>query len=142
LVKKNKNNISAQQQSDIASCGIVIFVSSMEIDSKDVVSLYYTRMQIEQVFSFCKSDLQLLPIRRHSEETMSGYLFLQFIILIIFIQLRNAIESNCTVEQALLTTRNIKCKTFGEKILIAEFTKKQKEIYKLCGIKVPKNIGL
>ena len=70
---------------------------------------------------------------------MSGYLFIQFIILIIFIQIRNAVCSKYTVEQALLLSRNVKCKIFGNDVLIAEFTKKQKEIYKFCGIEIPKS---
>ena len=127
------------QQSDLDGCGVVVFVSSLKLEAKEVVSHYYTRMQIEQVFSFCKSDLQLLPLRKHSDETMSGYLFVQFIILIIFIQIRNAVCDKYTVEQALLLTRNIKCKIFGSDVLIAEFTKKQKEIYKLCEVTIPKS---
>lgn len=139
LIEYGQDSKSSIVQSDLSNCGIVIFISSLELDSKEVVSHYYTRMQVEQVFSFCKSNLQLLPLRKHSEETMSGYLFLQFLILIIFIQLRNAILDKYTVEQALLITRNIKCKIFGKDVLIAEFTKKQKEIYKLCDVKIPKS---
>ena len=48
--------------------------------------------------------------------------------------MRNAVCDKYTVEQALLFARNIKCKIFGKDVLIAEFTKKQKEIYKLCGV--------
>lgn len=139
LIEYGQDPKSSITQSDLSNCGIVIFISSLKLDSKEVVSHYYTRMQVEQVFSFCKSDLQLLPLRKHSEETMSGYLFLQFIILIIFIHLRNAIVDEYTVEQALLIARNIKCKIVGKDVLIAEFTKKQKEIYKLCGIEIPKS---
>lgn len=96
-------------------------------------------MQIEQVFSFYKTDLQLLPLRKHSEETLSGYLFLQFLVLVVFIQFRNAINEKYTVEQALIVTRNLKCKIFGNFISIAEYTKKQKEVYELCKINIPKN---
>ncbi len=127
------------KQQELAGCGIVIFISSIEIDSKDIVNYYYTRMQIEQVFSFYKTDLQLLPLRKHSEETLSGYLFLQFLVLVVFIQFRNAINEKYTVEQALIVTRNLKCKIFGNLISIAEYTKKQKEVYELCKINIPKN---
>lgn len=139
LTEYDKNAKSEIQQSELDGCGIVIFVSSLKLDAKDVVCYYYTRMQVEQVFSFYKSDLQLLPLRKHSDETMSGYLFIQFIILIVFIHIRSAICDKYTVEQALLLTRNVKCKIFGNEILIAEFTKKQKEIYKLCCVEIPKS---
>ena len=35
-------------------------------------------------------------------------------------------------------TRNLKCKVFDSEILVAELSKKQKEIYELCNIQVPK----
>ena len=76
----------------------------------------------------CKDDLQILPLRGHKDNTIKGYLLLQFITLVVFIQLRTALEKEFTVEQALLCTRNIKCKIYNDKILVAELTKQQKKI--------------
>lgn len=123
---------------DIDNCGTMVLLSSTNIDIHDVVAHYYSRQAVEQIFGFCKTDLQILPLRRHKDETVRGYLLLQFITLIIFIQLRESLAGKFTVEQALLATRNIKCKIYGENTIVAEFTKRQKEIYKLCNILVPK----
>ena len=65
-----------------------------------------------------------------------------FITLIIFIELRKALDNKCTVEQALLITRNLKCKIFDDKIVIAEITKQQKEIFALCNAIVPRICGI
>lgn len=86
----------------------MILIASIELDKDDVVSHYYMRQSVEQVFGFFKSDLQLLPLRRHSDEVIRGYLFLQFLCLIIFLQLRKTLSKKYTVEQALLITRNLK----------------------------------
>jgi transposase len=137
FVESSQSEVLDINQYDIDCCGTVIFVSSIEIDSTQVVSYYYTRMQIEQVFSFCKSDLQILPLRKHCEQTMSGYLFLQFLMLIIFVHLRKVVMDKFTVEQVLLTMRNLKCKTYNGSLIVAEFTKKQKDIFKLCGLEIP-----
>jgi transposase len=63
-------------------CGVMILVSSKKIEPQEVVSCYYMRQAVEQVFGFCKDDLSLLPIRRHNESTIRGYLFMQFLTLI------------------------------------------------------------
>ena len=93
---------------DIAGCGVMVLVSSNKLSPHDVVSNYYARQAIEQVFGFYKDDLQLLPLRAHSDSTIRGYMFLLFITLIIFIELRKALKNKFTVERALLITRNLK----------------------------------
>ena len=123
-------------------CGVMVLVSSKDIEAREVVSCYYMRQSVEQVFGFMKDDLDSLPIRRHNDETIRGYLFLQFIILVIFIHLRQKLGSKYTVEQALLQLRNLKCKAFTEQLLVAELTKRQKEVFSLCGVLVPKTLGI
>jgi transposase len=127
---------------NVAGCGVMVLVSSTKISPHDVVSSYYARQAVEQVFGFYKDDLQLLPLRAHSDETIRGYLFLLFITLIIFIELRTALDGKLTVEQALLITRNLKCKIFDDKIVVAELTKRQKETFTLCDVIVPKICGI
>lgn len=122
--------------------GIMILVSSKKIETIDVISTYYIRQNIEQIFGFFKDDLSSLPVRRHNDETIKGYLFLQFIVLILFLQLREKLEGSYTIEQAMLLTRNLKCKVFEKEILILEASKKQTEIYQLLGTVVPKNLGI
>jgi hypothetical protein len=108
----------------------------------EVIECYYLRQVIEQIFGFFKSDLDSLPIRKHCDETIKGYLFLQFIVLIYFVRLRKILNGKYTVEQALLCLRNLKCKLYASHSLIAEPVKKQKEIFKLTSILVPKKLGI
>lgn len=122
--------------------GIMILVSSKKIESKEVIASYYLRQNVEQIFGFFKDDLDSLPIRRHNDNTIKGYLFLQFITLILFLQFRNKLEEKYTVEQAVLLTRNLKCKVFEKNILVLELNKKQSEIYRLTEVVVPKNLGI
>jgi transposase len=119
--------------------GIFTLISSKQIPKKEVLETYYTRQSIEQVFGFAKSDLDLLPIRCHSDNTIRGYLFLQFLLLIVFIELREKLASHFTVEQALMTARALKCKVYDDKIIIQELNKNQKKIFELAEIIVPKD---
>ncbi|MDX1917207.1 MAG: transposase [Rickettsiaceae bacterium] len=120
--------------------GVFTLISSKEIHQQEVLSSYYNRQSIEQVFGFAKSDLDLLPIRCHSDQTIRGYLFLQFLLLIVFIEIRERLSSHFTVEQALMVTRSLKCKIYDDKMMIQELTKNQKKIFELAGIIVPKTI--
>lgn len=133
---------SDKAKTKLSKCGVIVLVSSKDIEASEVVSSYYMRQSIEQVFGFMKDDLDSLPIRRHNDETIRGYLFLQFIILIVFIQLRQKLDSKYTVEQALLQLRNLKCKVFTKQLLISELTKHQKSIFRLCDILVPNSLGI
>lgn len=120
----------------------MVLVSSKLIAANEVLTAYYLRQSVEQVFGFSKSELGLLPIRHHTEHTIKDYLFLQFLLLILFIQLREKISKTCTVEQALMALRKLKCKVFDDKIVPLEPTRKQKDILDIFQILVPKKLGI
>jgi transposase len=127
---------------EFGACGIMILVSSKSIHENEIVSAYYQRQAIEQIFGFSKDDLGLLPIRNHNEPTVKGYLFFQFLLLIIYIKIRENIRDFGTVEQMLMTLRKLKCKVFGNQIIPAEPIKSVREIFKQFQILVPKNLGI
>lgn len=131
-----------QMTEDFNACGIMMLISSLPLEASEVVENYYTRQAIEQVFGFYKDDLQSLPLRCHTDNTVRGYLFLQFIVLILFLEFRVYLKNKFTVEQALLIARNIKCKVFKKELLITELDKKQKQIFELCDIMAPKFYGI
>ena len=141
--EESKDNKAPQIDAlDFNKCGVMVLVSSKKIEPSEVVSCYYMRQSVEQVFGFCKDDLNLLPIRRHNEATIRGYLFLQFLALIFFIELREKLLNLCTVEQGLMTLRNLKCKVFDKELLVSEATKKQKELFDQLAIMVPMKLGI
>ena len=146
LLQKYCKDISERDEhSDklkISSCGIMVLVSSKEIPAGEIVSAYYFRQSIEQIFGFSKNDLGLLPMRHHNDLTVRGYLFMQFLSLIIYIKMREKISDISTVEQALMTLRKLKCKVFDRQIIPAELTKDQRVIFGRAGVLVPKFLGI
>ena len=142
LTLRTQDETDSDLQDKFDRAGIMMLISSRDIPQKDVIETYYTRQTIEQIFGFFKSDLESLPIRRHNDDTIRGYLFLQFLALIIYIEFRKCLEGKFTVEQALMVMRNLKGKKFENNILTAELTKKQREITRLTNILVPKNCGI
>jgi len=122
--------------------GIMILVSSFAMEKADIVPLYYLRQRVEQLFGFSKDDLQLLPLRVHTEETLRGYLFLMFLTLTVFMRLRQATGAKYTVEEMLLIMRNLKCKIYENDLIVHEMTKQQKGIVEKLDIIVPKKMGI
>lgn len=122
--------------------GVMILISSSEIFKDDVVKIYYLRQTAENLFGFSKDDLSILPLRVHSEEALKGFLFMQFLTLIAFIQIRNKLKMDYTVEEALIILRNLKCKVYENEIIISELTRPQKDISEKLKILMPKRVGI
>ena len=107
-----------------------------------MVSFYYLRLIVEKLIGFAKDDLNLLPLRSHQEQTMRGYLLLIFIVLTTFALLKEKLGNEYTVEEILMTMRNLKCKVYDNEIIIQELAKQQKEIIEKLDILVPKKSGI
>ena len=137
---------NANEQNDVnkklEQAGILILISRHILDQAEVLPSYYTRLSIEQIFGFAKSSNDLLPLRVHSEEALRGCLFLNFIVLILFIKVRGRLKEEFTVQQALIILHSLKAKVFDSEILITELSKKQKTILALLNITVPINPGI
>lgn len=135
--EKNKN-----LRYEFMTRGVMILVSSFPMSRHDVVPAYYVRQKAEMMFGFSKDDLGILPLRVHGEETLRGFLFLQFVSLLAFIKLKNTIGKDYTVEEILLTMRNLKCKVYDTDIIIGEMTRQQREISEKLDIIMPKGLGI
>jgi len=142
IAEIDSKNPTTDLEYEMLTRGIMILVSSSEISKEDVVPAYYLRQTAEVLFGFSKDDIGILPLRVHSEETLSGFLFLQFITLIAFAQMKKVLEKDYVVEEVLLNFRNLKCKIYDKEIVVSELTRKQKEIGAKLKVMVPKSLGI
>ncbi|MDI6721177.1 MAG: transposase [Candidatus Aenigmarchaeota archaeon] len=117
--------------------GFMVLLSTENMTVSDAVSLYYTRDFAEKCFKYFKSDLAILPLRMHSEETLAGYLLINFLALALYLQLRNA-ELDVSLDDAFQILRGVKKKIYENEEIVTEATKKQKEILNAFKIHVPK----
>ncbi len=127
---------------ELLKSGAMILVSSFKIEKKEVVPLYYMRQTVEKLIGFAKDDLDLIPLRVHREQTLRGYLLLIFITLTVFARMKKEISNDYTVEEVLLTMRNLKCKVYDDELIVHELAKKQKEVVEKFGVIVPKKMGI
>ena len=138
----DEKDVNSDLEYELMTRGVMILVSSFNIPKEDIVPAYYIRQTAEKMFGFSKDDLDILPLRVHSEEALKGFLFLQFVSLILFVQLKKKIGKKHTVEEVLLAMRNLKCKVFDKELIICEPTKQQKELAKIFGFILPINLGI
>ena len=139
---KNTENSVKELEYDMMKRGIMILVSSFNLKNEDVVPAYYVRQTAEKLFGFSKDDLNLLPLRIHTEEALRGFLFMQFVTLIAFVHIKNKLGKEHNVEEILLKLRNLKCKVYDDEIIICEPNKQQKEILQKLDILMPKKLGI
>jgi len=139
---KNTENSVEELEYDMMKRGIMILVSSFNLKNEDVVPAYYVRQTAEKLFGFSKDDLNLLPLRIHTEEALRGFLFMQFVTLIAFVHIKNKLGKEHNVEEILLKLRNLKCKVYDDEIIICEPNKQQKEILQKLDILMPKKLGI
>jgi len=140
LDEKDKNKDELEYQ--FLRRGVMVLISSFEIPKEEVVPAYYVRQTAEMLFGFSKDDLDILPLRVHNEARVRGFLLLQFLSLIAFTQLKNKLGKEYTVEEALLSLRNLKAKVYEKDIIVSELNKEQKEITSKMGVIVSKNLGI
>jgi transposase len=123
--------------------GLFMILSSVDIPVEEILPLYYTRQQIEQVFDIGKNDADLLPIRVQNEDTLRGHLLLTFMATVLLQNLQRDIISRrhkkdkINSEGILMNMRNQKCKAYKSEVIPQEPVKTVNEIYKLFKMKSP-----
>lgn len=121
--------------------GLFVIYSSRPIKVAEILSKYYTRQQIEQVFDICKNNTKMLPLRTQTEETFRGHLILAFIASVIVKILQERLKnSKITPAGAFFSLGNQDCKLFDDRVITAEFTKNSNDVLKLFKLKCPVEI--
>jgi transposase len=123
---------------DFSNCGKMILLSSERLNTTDVVPLYYTRQIAEKMFGIAKDDLDILPLRTHSEPNFKGFMLLIFISLIIACELKARLGKNISIDKATAILKTLKCKIFDDSIITNEVNKKQRLLFESLHVVVPK----
>lgn len=142
IAAKEDGLTNEEMDAELRFKGKFVLVSSKEFETNEVIPLYYTRQSAERLFGISKSMLDSLPLRTHSETTLRGLLLLNFMALALFTQLQKAIGTFCTVEEAMIEARNLKCKVYDDGIIVSEPNKRFKDICGVLGYTVPNCSGV
>lgn len=70
-------------------CGYFILLSNMEMESKEVLSVYFSRTFIESYFKTDRPYLDLLPLSKWSDLTVKGKILNDMFASVIYVGMRN-----------------------------------------------------
>lgn len=116
--------------------GLFLLLSTRRIRREELLSTYYIRQEIEQVFDISKNYASLLPLNVEKEETFRGHLLLTFIATAVLQKLQLEIrESKYSLDAVLTQMNNQHAKIFPNVVIPCEPVKAQNEIYRLLDVK-------
>ena len=140
---KNRKMTPAQVHDAIHKQGLFMLLSSRRIAVENILPLYYTRQQIEQIFDIGKNYAEMLPLRVQTEETFRGHLLLTFLATIVIKKIQDSLKNTSYNPISLfLTMRNQKCKIYDDRVVTQEAFKKANDCYKHFKIECPVEIKI
>jgi hypothetical protein len=137
-VTKTKNMTDDELEFERKTCGMFVIVSSIDIDINEILSYYYSRQAIEQVFDVCKNNINLLPIRCHNAETTRGHLFVSFITSVFYLLINAKFKATKhSATNAFSTLHYLLSKKIDNNFYIDELNRKMKEVLSILKISIP-----
>ena len=136
-ITHNGSRLDKQRRHDLVQeGGVFVLLSSRKIRAELILSHYYIRQEIEQVFDISKNYASLLPLNVESEAAFRGHLLMTFISTVLLQMLQSEIRnSDFSLDRILMSMRTLKAKVFTSSVIPWEPVKEHNEIYKLLGIK-------
>lgn len=141
FLDKNANGrINAKKfHEEMREHGVFVLLATRRIQAEHVLSHYYVRQDIEQVFDITKNYASLLPLNVEKEETFRGHLLMTFIATALLQRIQNELKnSNFSLDRILMRMRTQKAKVFENVVIPGEPVKEHRQIYKLLGVKCAK----
>ena len=141
FLDKNANGrVNAKKFHDeMREHGVFILLATRRIQPEHVLSHYYVRQDIEQVFDITKNYASLLPLNVEKEETFRRHLLMTFIATALLQRIQNELKnSNFSLDRILMRMRTQKAKVFENVVIPGEPVKEHRQIYKLLGVKCAK----
>lgn len=136
LIVSRKNKAIARR---LARMGRAVLISNAEMRWDEALDLYRSRDRVEKGFRDMKSDLGALPMGVHTDDTMQGYLLVEFISLIIESELKrrmreSSLKGKMSLHEMFIELSKLRIIKQGSSKLLTEISKKQREIFEAMKI--------
>ncbi len=124
--------------------GFFVLVSNIESEPVEILDRYYGRTEIETVFNCGKEYLGMLPLNKHSEDTVCGKILQDIITLIVYLEIRKmTVPTGRSVTDYICDLQSLDCYRTDENTLMISVPNRQaKAAYELFGFEVPSTIKL
>lgn len=142
FVKKNELT-NDKLQNDMISFGSFILLSSFDLQIDELLPCYYSRQGIEQMFDYLKNEIDILPIRNHTEQTVAGHIFVSFLASLVYFCIDNTLKKNNFPLSSTIDSLNRHCgHIYKDKIIIDSPSKIVNDVSKALKVKIPNKIIL
>ena len=127
--------------------GKFILFYSGDVDWMTCLSLYRERDEIDKEIEVMKSDLDILPLNTHSDSTISGFLFIVFLALIIRSRLLKMMTEAGLLKRYVIKGMLLELEKFWKitladgLIMMTEMTKKQHLILEALNLMCLTSLG-
>jgi transposase len=123
--------------------GVFIIVSNSDIEKNDILSCYYDRQSIEQFFDYLKNDIDILPLRVHSEASIAAHILISMMATISFIAIDKELKKiGLSVNSSIESCRRLNCRVYQDKLIPDVAVKKVNDVSKALKIKIPNTLML
>lgn len=124
--------------------GYFVLLSNIDTTPKVLLSDYFCRTEIEEVFKTSKEYLDLLPLSKWTDATIRGKILHDTIDTIVLLSLRKQMkDSGISTSEIFGRTQSLMCSRKKNGIVTVETPNKQvKEYYQLLGIAIPAHVNL
>ena len=142
LEDKAKGSLTDEDiEKKLEGLGVFVLICTECLETHEILPMYYTRQAIEQIFDVSKNNIELLPLRVHSEETFRGHLMLSFIASAAYLTFSYSLKKSAyNAVGVFLNARNLKCKVYKNIVLVKEPSKITREAAALLKIELPEKI--
>lgn len=124
--------------------GYFVLLSNVDTTPKALLTDYFCRTEIEEVFKTSKEYLELLPLSKWTDTTIRGKILHDTIDTIVLLTLRKTMKgSGISMSEIFGRTQSLMCTKKSSGIVTIETPNKQvKAYYKLLGLSIPAHIKL
>ncbi len=121
--------------------GLFMLVSSRPVAKDRILSLYYTRNQVEELFRIGKGEGKMLPLEIHHEDTLRGHLMMTLLSTAVLKILQDRLlKTKLSVSEVFSVLSRQVALIYPDSLVTSEPVKKMNDIYKHFKIKCPEEI--
>lgn len=124
--------------------GYFVLLANKDTSPKALLTDYFCRTEIEEVFKTSKEYLDLLPLNKWTDTTIRGKILHDTIDTIVLLSLRKKMkETGVSTSEIFGRTQSLMCSKKDTGVVTTETPNKQvKQYYNLLGISIPAHIKL
>ena len=123
--------------------GYFVLVANYEASPEEILSSYFSRTEIEEVFKTAKSYLALLPLSKWTTQRINGKILSDMIALIITLNLQRELNSKGeSLTDLWGACSSLMCIKDGDEAIVETASRKVKGLFSIFSFPVPASIRI